>query len=188
MRFVSGFALLLAVTPAFGQSADDTMAAHHHHMMSNTAPTDAPREGGQSAFAALQEIIARLEADPKTDWSKVDIEALRQHLIDMDNVTLRARVRSEPFDGGLNFVVTGEGETADSIRHMTLAHAATMNSAGGWAYSATARPDGAEMRVTVPPQDLVKLKALGCIGVLTRGMHHQMHHLMIARGINPHSP
>ncbi len=31
-------------------------------------------------------------ADPETDSSQVDIEALRQHLIDMDNVTLRARV------------------------------------------------------------------------------------------------
>lgn len=34
-----------------------------------------------------------LEADSKTDWSKVDIEALRQYLIDMDNVTLRSAVK-----------------------------------------------------------------------------------------------
>jgi hypothetical protein len=31
-----------------------------------------------------------------------------------------------------------------------------------------------------------KLRALGFIGVLTLGMHHQMHHLMIAKGENPH--
>jgi hypothetical protein len=31
-----------------------------------------------------------LEADPKTDWSKVNISALREHLIDMDEVTMRA--------------------------------------------------------------------------------------------------
>lgn len=30
----------------------------------------------------------------------VDIEALRQHLIDMDNVTLRADVAREDIDGG----------------------------------------------------------------------------------------
>ena len=28
--------------------------------------------------------------------------------------------------------------------------------------------------------------ALGFFGVLTLGMHHQMHHLMLARGMNPH--
>ena len=31
-----------------------------------------------------------LEADPTTDWSKVNIGALREHLIDMDEVTMRA--------------------------------------------------------------------------------------------------
>ncbi|MFX5914869.1 hypothetical protein ABTE45_18800, partial [Acinetobacter baumannii] len=54
-----------------------------------------PTQPGQSAFAAILEIVALLEADPATDWSKVNIEALRQHLIDMDNVTLRADVKSE---------------------------------------------------------------------------------------------
>jgi len=39
---------------------------------------------GQDAFGAIQEIVQILDADPKTDWSKVDLEALRQHLIDMD--------------------------------------------------------------------------------------------------------
>ena len=51
-----------------------------------------PREPGQVAFAANQEVVAILASDPATDWSKVDIEALRQHLIDMNSVTLRARV------------------------------------------------------------------------------------------------
>jgi hypothetical protein len=37
---------------------------------------------GQDAFGAVQEIVRMLEADPETDWSKVDLEVLRQHLID----------------------------------------------------------------------------------------------------------
>lgn len=45
--------------------------------------------GCQSAFVAIQEIVWLQEANPKTDWSKVNIELLRQHLIDMDNVSLR---------------------------------------------------------------------------------------------------
>jgi hypothetical protein len=32
----------------------------------------------------------------------------------------------------------------------------------------------------------MKLRGLGLFGVLTVGMHHQEHHLMIARGDSPH--
>ena len=40
-----------------------------------------PTRPGQDAFAAIQAIVQILDADPQTDWSKVDLEALRQHLI-----------------------------------------------------------------------------------------------------------
>ena len=53
--------------------------------------TTLPSETGQSA---IQEILPKLEADPRRDWSKVEIEALRQHLIDMNNVTLNAVVET----------------------------------------------------------------------------------------------
>ena len=145
-----------------------------------------PTEPGQSAFAAIQEVVQILEADPRTDWSKVNIEALRQHLIDMNNVTLAARVSSEPIDGGMRFVITGDGAVRDSIRRMTSAHAATMDGAGGWHFMAKDTEGGSLFEVRVPPQDMDKLKALGFIGVMTRGMHHQEHHLMIARGEHPH--
>ena len=68
-----------------------------------------PTEAGQGAFAAIQEIVAILEADPNTDWSKVDIDALRQHLVDMNAVTLEAKVANAPVEGGLRFDVTGDG-------------------------------------------------------------------------------
>lgn len=171
----------LAASPALAQTM------HHHAMMEagDGAPIT-PTQGGQSAFAAIQEIVAILDADPKTDWSKVDIEALRQHLIDMDAVTLRAESKSEPVDGGLRFVVTGAGPVRDSIRRMIFAHSATMNGVGGWRMSAAEIDDGASLTVIAPAKDAARLRALGFIGVLTAGMHHQMHHLMIARGENPH--
>lgn len=144
-------------------------------------------EPGQSAFAAIQETVASLEADPATDWSKVDIEALRQHLIDMNNVTLGADVVSEPIDNGARFRVSGAGAIRDSIRRMTTAHAATMNGAGGWNFKAEDAPEGAVLTVTVSNlADVAKVRALGFIGVLARGMHHQAHHLMIATSRNPH--
>ena len=55
-------------------------------------PSPVATRAGQDAFAAIQEVVEILTADPKTDWSKVNIDALRQHLIDMNNVTLNAKV------------------------------------------------------------------------------------------------
>jgi hypothetical protein len=144
----------------------------------------APVQPGQAAFAAIAEIVALLEADPATDWSRVDLEALRQHLIDMDNVTLRAAVQGEAVDGGVRYTVTGEGPVRLSIRRMVAAHAAAME--GGWRFTAAETAAGATLTVTVPEADRARLRGLGFIGVLTRGMHHQAHHLMLARGGDPH--
>jgi hypothetical protein len=104
----------------------------------------------------------------------------------MNNVTLNAIVNSETVEGGMRLNVTGEPRVRDSIRRMILAHAATMDGVGGWRFVAGETDGGATLTVRVPAQDLVKLKGLGFIGVMTRGMHHQEHHLMIARGASPH--
>lgn len=181
------FLVLMAPLAAFAEMADSHGMMDHHAMMAPHPSAGAtPTQGGQSAFAAIQEIVAILEADPKTDWSKVDIEALRRHLIDMDNVTLRAEARSEPVEGGMRFVVTGTGAVRDSIQRMTAAHAAAMNGVGGWTFKSVATEDGADLTVLAPAKDRAKLQALGFAGVMARGMHHQMHHLMIARGEHPH--
>ena len=175
------FALLF---PTFATA--QPMPGPHHRAMMMAGPTmGMPAQPGQSAFAAIQEIVHILEADPTTDWSKVNIEALRQHLIDMDNVTLHADVKNEPIEGGMMFVVSGTGPIRESIRRMVTAHAATMNGVAGWQLIAAPSETGATLIVKVPPQDIDKLRALGFIGVLTHGMHHQMHHLMIARGGDP---
>lgn len=173
---------------------DSTVRPHvlTHEQMMHTGhipaqPGDAtPTEPGQGAFAAIQEIVGILEADPKTDWSKVDIAALRQHLVDMNNVTLSADVKNAPIDGGMRFIVTGTGAVSDSIRRMVAAHAATMNGVDGWKFEAANIEAGATLTVRPSSRDMAKLQGLGFIGVMTRGMHHQEHHLMIARGENPH--
>jgi hypothetical protein len=180
------FLLFAMLFPAFALA--QTMPAHHAGMMPG-APMGGsmmPTQAGQGAFAAIQEIVQILEADPATDWSKVNIEALRQHLIDMDNVTLHAEVKNEPVDGGMMFVVSGTGPVRGSIQRMVAAHAATMDGVGGWRFVATTTETGATLTVKAPAADLEKLRGLGFIGVLTRGMHHQMHHLMLARGGDPH--
>jgi hypothetical protein len=144
-------------------------------------------EPGQSAFGAIQEIVEILEADSGTDWSKVDIEGLRRHLVDMDNVTLASTVDAAAVDGGARFTITGTGKVAGSIRRMVVAHAESMDGVDGWRFVAAERPDGATLTVTAPDvATQSKIRALGFIGVMTRGMHHQEHHLMIASGAGPH--
>jgi len=43
---------------------------------------------------------------------------LRQHLIDMDEVTMRATVQKEPIENGLRIRVTGAGRTLEAIQRM----------------------------------------------------------------------
>ena len=207
---IRAFALIACLIPAaaFAQSNTEPpadMGATHgmmhgqhmmmqgQHMMPGQGMKHRLQEGGacatqpgQGAFAAIQETVQILAADPETDWSKVDIDALRQHLVDMNNVTLSANVKSESIDGGMRFDVTGEGPVRDSIRRMTMAHAATMNGVEGWRFEAAEIEGGASLTVHPPAKDAKKLRGLGFFGVLTLGMHHQMHHLLIARGENPH--
>ena len=171
---------------AFGQTMD------HSKMMQGNQPgimMDGmlPQQTGQSAFAAIQEIVAMLNADPATDWSTVDIEGLRQHLIDMNNVTLGVVVRASRSGDSMRFNVTGDGAVQGSIKRMVMAHATTMNGVNGWTLAAEPTDTGAILTVTPPdPASMAKLKALGLIGILTLGMHHQQHHWMLANSMPPH--
>jgi hypothetical protein len=161
-------------------------AAHQAAMnaASPSGPSSAvPTMPGQDAFGTIQEIVRILDADPATDWSKVDIEALRQHLIDMNEVMLNARAATTPADGGARFAVTGEGRTLDAIRRMVPAHAREINGVDGWATNAEPLPDGVLLTVTAAdPRQTARIRGLGFIGIMAQGSHHQMHHLAMARG------
>ena len=152
----------------------------HAHMRGADAVT--PTHPGQEAFGTIQEIVRILEADPATDWSKVNIGALREHLIDMDEVTVRARASERPLDNGIEITVTGEGRTVGAIKRMVPAHAREL--AGlGWSANAHDLPNGVKLVVTASDlREVVKLKALGFMGIMVQGGHHEPHHLMMARG------
>ena len=182
MKAVSlAFAFVL-LTAGAARAAEKT---HDHGAM--MMGSGMPGETGQAAFAAIQEIVAMLDANPATDWAKVDIEALRQHLIDMNNVTLGAAVEAVEMEGGIRFSVYGEGPVRESVRRMVLAHAATMNGVDGWTFVAEPLDKGAILTVSPPDRaSIIKLRALGFIGVMARGMHHQQHHWMLATGMDPH--
>ncbi|EAQ13319.1 hypothetical protein BD830_101221 [Maritimibacter alkaliphilus HTCC2654] len=171
-------ATLVSVSPAQSQ----THQSDHMHDMSVVSASSS--ESGQSAFAAIQEIVTLLMADPDTDWSTVDVEALRQHLIDMDNVALRARVVREVTGDGVTFTATAdEPEIAASIERMVIAHARTMSGQAGISLTAASVPNGARLTAAGNPE---LLNALGFIGIMSLGAHHQAHHLALARGSLAH--
>ena len=175
--------LLIALIALTAQAATAQTSPHHGH-----APGDAgPREPGQAAFAAIAEIVARLEAEPTTDWSRVDLAALREHLVDMDEVMLRAVARVEPLPGGIVAEVTGDSRTRDAIRRMVPAHAAELDRMAGWDARAEPSPEG--VRLVVTGDDVAsadRIRGLGFFGLMATGGHHQAHHLAIARGERPH--
>lgn len=197
----------LAVMPGFAQSGPGAMPPAtgqgmpgpdaHHPMMDHsggampgmpghpgaTTMGRTPDLPGQDAFGAVQEVVAMLEADPKTDWSKVNLAALREHLIDMNEVVLKAEAAEKPVEGGLEIAVTGSGRTLAAIQRMIPAHAQEIDGFKGWSANATARPDGVLLTVTASdPKEVEHIRGLGFIGVLASGSHHQRHHLAMAKG------
>jgi hypothetical protein len=163
-------------------------AQEHVHTPGMTHPTAAqlPTQGGQAAFAAIAEIVALLQADATTDWSKVNLERLRLHLVDMDLVTLRSRVAATPVAGGAQFVVRGTGETVAAIKRMTGAHVTMLANSSGPRVVRTELADGVRLLVTAADTSdagaVARVRALGFIGLMATGDHHAAHHLALARG------
>ncbi|PLW74818.1 hypothetical protein [Cohaesibacter celericrescens] len=165
--------LILSPTVAFAQ-----------HVHSNNV---AATETGHAAFAAVSEIVQLLENDPQTDWSEVSIQALREHLVDMDRVTMLSKTTTTQSSGSLAFDVSGEGDTVASIQRMTAAHAPMLAAETGWNITANSTQNGATLQIrTANKDELQKARALGFYGVMTIGAHHQAHHMLIATGQNPH--
>ena len=174
----------------------DMMQQQHQKMMQiqgqQTGEPDVstPTMPGQDAFGAIQEIVRILEADPKTDWSKVNLEALRQHLIDMSEVTLKADAVTKPIDGGIEVTVTGTGRTVEAIQRMVpaQAHQVDQMHLNGWSAKTEPLPNGVLLTVTSgDPQQVQHIRGLGFIGFMASGSHHQAHHLAMAKGEFMHS-
>jgi hypothetical protein len=144
--------------------------------------TGQPTLPGQDAFGTIEEIVRILEADPTTDWSKVNITILREHLIDMNELTLRATADPRALDNGVEIAVTGEGRTLVAIMRMVPAHVAELVKLG-WNAKSEDLPNGVKLVVTSSdPEQATKLRALGFMGIMVQGGHHQHHHLMMAKG------
>jgi hypothetical protein len=185
---VLSLSLLVLTAPVAAQTPP---GAHSHHH-AGPPPDGAPAQAGQDAFGAIAEVVRLLQADPATDWSRVDIERLRQHLIDMNEVVLRAAVAARPVPGGLAMDVTGGGRTERAIRAMVVPHAAELDRMAEWTARTAPIPGGIRLTVTAradDPQTVARIRGLGFAGLLVQGGHHGPHHLEMARGTRPaHRP
>lgn len=192
-RLLRAGAVLLASSMAAFSAAGHAMDAvqHHQHGMQHGTPHATPLTApGNAAFAAIQEVVVKLLADPDTDWRRVNLEALRRHLVDMQNFVLNVDVtRQEPVAGGVEFTVkaTTPGAAA-SLDRLFSAHPAILKQETGWDMIVVNHRDGAyTARVTsANPDDVMKIRGLGYIGIVAMGRHHQMHHWLMATGSNPH--
>jgi hypothetical protein len=156
---------------------------HVHHEASVSLS-----HSGQATFAALAEVVAVLEADPTTDWTKVDLTRLREHLVDMDDVLVRAAARMEETKDAVLLRYRGTGRTLEAIRRMIPAHARMMNGHRGWQSTIEIDQDGVTWTLsTESDRERARIRALGPFGLLTLGSHHGPHHLAMARGtLRPH--
>lgn len=131
------------------------------------------REG----FSAIQDRVRELEADPNTDWSQIDIDALRTHLVDMDRVIMQASVTRSELADGMRYVVAGNAEVAESIKRMVPTHAAQMQTELDWNISTEEQAAGVVLEVTASDaNDIAKIRALGFSGFMVLGNHHEAHH------------
>jgi len=129
--------------------------------MATGLQTHPATQAGQSAFAAIEEIVLALDADPNTDWSKVDISGLREHLVDMELVFTDATVDTTEVENGFRFLVTGMGKTKAAIQRMVFAHSGIMDGAGDWSFSPEEHEAGVVLTVTTAADDMAKLRAFG---------------------------
>ena len=184
MRILAGSTIVLGLI-----TSPSIAFSQQHHPPSSTA-TALPTQSGQDAFAAISELVRILEADSKTDWSRVNLEAVRQHLIDMNQVVLRSAVSVTPLAGGAAFTISAPAPASSAITRMVTMHALELEKMPQWHAVATATSDGAVLTVTArstaDSTTVAKIRGLGFIGLLATGDHHREHHLALAKGQTDH--
>jgi hypothetical protein len=100
----------------------------------------------------------------------------------MNLVTLKAVTVERKLDSGIEIAVTGEGRTLEAIKRMIPAHAGELAKTG-WNAATDELANGVKLTVTsTDPQQAVKIKGLGFMGLMVQGSHHQRHHLAMAKG------
>ena len=151
--------------------------------MTDVTSSAIPVEAGHDGFAAIAEIVKMLSDNPDTDWSKVNINGLRNHLLDMDRLVSGAKVDEQKIRGGMRFNVTGESNVLSAIQNMVPAHANELDKMPEFRAVTKTIKNGVALTVTsANDQTITKIKGLGFFGLMATGSQHQVHHFGMATG------
>jgi len=180
-------ALIISSNAVFSENQQQTKMNLHGHKMQVKGSLS---EAGNDAFGTVQEVIVQLNNNPNTDWKKVNIEALRRHLLDMNDMTVNVEVISqENIPNGLKAIIKATTKRAAlALERVFKAHPAQLQRETGW--KMTVQKQGNQYVLTIVSensQDIDKIRGLGYIGLMAYGNHHQPHHWGIATGSNPHA-
>jgi hypothetical protein len=171
---------------AFAADEHSSMINHKHKADSSEKILT---EAGNDAFGTIQEVIRRLNSDPNTDWTKVNLEALRLHLMDMNDMTLNVEVISQkPIHNGLEVIIRPTTDRAAlALDKVFKAHLLQFKKDTGWNMKVV-KNNGQYTILTTSDntKDEAKIRGLGYIGLMVYGDHHQRHHWAMATGNNPH--
>jgi hypothetical protein len=182
---LGGAASAAAQTTHSGHGGSMDHATHDQYQLLQGSKLTEP---GQGAFAALSEIVGVLEADPGTDWDRIDLAGLRAHLVDMDRMVSETIVKETELPDGLSAMATGDADTVATLRRMVPAHAAQLAQDDRWSVEAIEAENGVELRVTSgDPAVVARIRGLGFFGLMASQDHHREHHLMMARGKDAHA-
>ena len=143
------------------------------------APATPLEEPGQGALAALTEVVARLRADQSTDWSRVSLATLRDHLVDMERLVIDTEVIEKPTSNGLSIRIGPENAAA---LRMVPAHAPVLASETGWSSLIEPQDDGGLIWTVLSDDDAGQVRALGFFGLMALGNHHRAHHWDLVTG------
>lgn len=170
-------AVLLAAVPAVSFAQHNH--AHEQHM------ADALVQPGQGAFAATAEIVALLRQDTDTDWTKVNIAALRQHLADMSELMMLSDVNTVPTAEGIRISIELDQPANAAAGRMVPAHGPVLAKETGWKSNVT-RDGNMLIWDVASTADSDQIKGLGFFGLMAIGDHHRAHHLALAQGKPAH--
>ncbi|MDW4497139.1 hypothetical protein R5H30_04030 [Sulfitobacter sp. D35] len=178
---------LISLMPAPSAAQHATHEGLAGHPVAERETSNIPSEPGDGTFAAIIEIVAILSDDPATDWSRVDIDGLRTHLVDMNKLVIGADVRSELLPNGIRMRIGTKGRAGAAASRMVPAHGPFMAAETGWSSDVSRAADDIVWIVTAPDAEAVaRIQALGFFGLMATGDHHRMHHIAMARGDRTH--
>jgi len=197
MKFILKAAIIthLLISSILYANNNDHSGNHMHngemsnHSNLNNTPSIILKEAGNDIFGTIQELISKLSNDPNTNWEKVNIEILRQHLLDMNDMTFNVELISQrAIKNGVESIIKAKTKRSEeALERIFQAHPSQLKKETNWDMHVLKNNGQYILSTTTTNQkDIPKIRALGYIGLMAIGSHHQKHHLLMATGGNPH--